>query len=143
MAVKVTSGALATLVGQSFRGRTLEVCGLLLGRGELIERAVPCANVHPDPAAHFELDPAALVAAHKAARKGGPDVLGYFHSHPIGRAEPSGEDRACASGDGRIWAILAGMEIGWWRDTPDGFERVRVAAIVAPRATAAPPGSLC
>jgi proteasome lid subunit RPN8/RPN11 len=143
MAVKVTSGAIATLVGQSLRGRTVEVCGLLLGRGELIEQALPCANVHPDPARHFELDPAALIAAHKAARMGGPEVLGYFHSHPTGLAEPSAEDQACASGDGRIWAILAGMEIGWWRDAPDGFEQVRIAAVEALRAAAAPPAPPC
>ena len=76
----------------------------------------------PDPARHFEIDPAALIAAHRAARGGGPEVLGYYHSHPTGRAEPSDTDRAQASGDGRIWAIVAQGRVQLWRDLPEGFE---------------------
>ncbi|MCZ8326140.1 MAG: M67 family metallopeptidase [Sphingomonadaceae bacterium] len=121
MDLAVTSGAIATLREEATRAHPLECCGLLLGRGRLIERALPCANVHPDPARHFEIDPAALIAAHRAARGGGPQVLGYYHSHPAGQAAPSPTDQASASGDGRVWAIVAGDEIGWWRDLPQGF----------------------
>jgi proteasome lid subunit RPN8/RPN11 len=48
-------------------------------------------------------------------------VIGYFHSHPQGRAEPSTTDRACAAGDGRVWAIIAGDEVRFWRDDEAGF----------------------
>jgi proteasome lid subunit RPN8/RPN11 len=122
METAVTSGAKATLLAEAAAAHPLEACGLLLGQRGLITAAVPLRNVHPDPARHFELDPHALIAAHRAARAGGPQVLGYYHSHPTGLAEPSATDRACASGDGRIWAIVAGGAIGWWRDTPEGFE---------------------
>ncbi|MFM5885339.1 MAG: M67 family metallopeptidase, partial [Novosphingobium sp.] len=84
--------------------------------------AVPAANVHPDPARHFEIDPAALIAAHKAERGGGPQLLGYYHSHPNGRADPSPSDRAQAAGDGRLWAIIANDAVLVWRDTPTGFQ---------------------
>jgi proteasome lid subunit RPN8/RPN11 len=131
MEFTVTSGAIATLLQEAARALPDEACGLLLGQGGRIERAVPCANVHPDPARHFEIDPAALIAAHRAARGGGPALLGYYHSHPAGRAEPSATDRASASGDGRIWAIVAGEQIGWWRDGPNGFEPLPTR--VAPR----------
>ena len=99
-----------------------EACGLLLGEGERIADAAPAANVHPRPDRHFEIDPAALIAAHKASRAGGPQVLGYWHSHPNGRAAPSDEDRRMATGDGRVWAIVASGGISVWRDLPDGFE---------------------
>jgi len=122
METAVTSGAKATLLAEAAAAFPLEACGLLLGAAGVITAAVPVRNVHPDPARHFELDPAALIAAHRAARAGGPQVLGYYHSHPTGLASPSATDRACASGDGRIWAIVAGGAIGWWRDTPEGFE---------------------
>lgn len=126
----VTSGTIATLLEEATAAHPHECCGLLLGRENLIERAVPCRNVHPDPARHFEIDPAALIAAHRAARGGGPQVLGYYHSHPNGRAAPSQEDFASAERAGRIWAIIAGGDVLWWRDGPDGFERLslRVAA---------------
>lgn len=129
MEIAVTSGALVTLTQQSLGSSTLECCGLLLGRGGVIQAIQPCDNVHPQPATHFEIDPVALIAAHRAAREGGPELLGYYHSHPTGRAEPSATDRASASGDGRIWAILAGMEIGWWRDGAERFEALPLRVI--------------
>ena len=126
----LTSGAKATLLEEATRALPRECCGLLLGHGSLIESALPCANVHPDPERQFEIDPAALIAAHRAARSGGPQVLGYYHSHPTGRAQPSETDRAQASGDGRIWAIVAAGTIALWRDLPGGFEALplRLAA---------------
>jgi desampylase len=122
MAIEVTSGARATLLEEAALAHPLECCGLLLGQGHRIESAQPCANIHPQPERHFEIDPAALIAAHRAARSGGLQVLGYYHSHPSGRTAPSATDRAMASGDGRVWAIIAGGEIGWCCDRADGFE---------------------
>ena len=107
----------------------LEACGLLLGRGDLIEHATVCANIHPTPHTHFEIDPAALIAAHKAARGGGPPIAGYWHSHPTGAAVPSPTDQASASGDGRIWAIVAGDVTGFWRDRPGGFEALSTRVV--------------
>ena len=122
MEIGVTSGVMATLIKEAAKAHPVECCGLLLGRGGTVEIAVPAANVHPDPARHFEIDPAALITAHRAARAGGLQVLGYYHSHPNGRAEPSATDAAQASGDGRIWAIVAASAVTWWHDTPRGFE---------------------
>lgn len=98
-----------------------EACGLLLGHGSHIAQAIPTANVAADPLHHFEIDPAALIAAHRAARAGGPHVLGYFHSHPNGLARPSATDQAQAAGDGRIWAIVAQGAVTLWCDAPSGF----------------------
>ena len=130
MELELTSGVMATLLEEAARAYPLECCGLLLGQGAAITVAQPVRNVHDQPERHFELDPAALIAAHRAARTGGPQVLGYYHSHPNGRAEPSPTDRAQASGDGRIWAIVAAGTVTWWRDAPSGFEALptRVAA---------------
>lgn len=126
----LTSGALATLLKEATAAHPRECCGLLLGQGATIAEARPAANIHPQPDRQFEIDPAALIAAHRAARGGGPQVLGYYHSHPSGRGEPSETDRAMASGDGRIWAIVAGGAVQLWRDCPHGFEvlPLRVAA---------------
>jgi len=115
----------------------LEACGLLLGHGSRIEEAVPADNVAADPLRHFEIDPAALIAAHRAARAGGPDVVGYFHSHPNGLARPSATDGASAAHDGKIWAIVAPVGEGvidgsWaitcWHDGRDGFEPLSYTA---------------
>ena len=98
-----------------------ECCGILLGEGGAIREARPAANVHPRPQTRFAIDPQALIEVHRAARNGGPRVLGYYHSHPHGEPAPSARDREGASGDGMVWAILAGDTVGWWRDAPGGF----------------------
>lgn len=124
MEIAVTRGVIATLLAQAARAAPEECCGLLLGTDCLIDRVMPAANVAQDRLRRFEIDPAALLAAHKAARAGGPQVLGYYHSHPAGHPVPSATDCEHASGDTRIWAIIAGSEVGWWRDAAQGFERV-------------------
>ena len=124
MEIVVTSGAIATVLEEATKNAPLEACGLLLGQHGLIERAVACANVAADRLTHFEIDPAALIAAHRAEREGGAKVLGYWHSHPSGRAEPSATDCEQASGDRRLWAIVAAGEITLWRDDPQGFSAV-------------------
>ena len=101
---------------------TIKVDDKLLGEKGQITEARPAANVHPAPERHFEIDPQALIDAHRAARHGGPQVLGYYHSHPAGSPEPSATDRAMASGDGRIWAIIAAAEVMFWQDCAGGFE---------------------
>ena len=118
----VTSRAVAAMQAHAAAAFPLEACGLLLGEGRRIIEAVPTDNVHPAPATHFEIDPQALIDAHRAARAGAaPQVVGYYHSHPSGRAAPSATDRACASGDGRVWAIVAGEDVRLWRDEAAGF----------------------
>ncbi|MEY4159832.1 MAG: hypothetical protein RLZZ136_453 [Pseudomonadota bacterium] len=130
MEIGVTSGALATVQKEAAKAAPAEACGLLLGDHHGIRQAVVCANVAADPLRHFEIDPAALIAAHRAARGGGPQVIGYWHSHPSGAAAPSATDRAMASGDGRIWASVAAGQVTFWRDRPEGFVAVTCHEIV-------------
>jgi proteasome lid subunit RPN8/RPN11 len=126
MVVEVTSGVMATLRREADRAAPEECCGLLLGRGEpgakaRIDTALPAENVSDQPCLRFEIDPVALLAAHKAARAGGPQVLGYYHSHPTGHPVPSATDCEHSTGDLRIWAIIAGGQVAFWRDSGKGF----------------------
>ena len=115
------------LRSQATRAHPTECCGILLGHGAAITAAVPTRNVHPTPGTHFEIDPQALIEAHRAARAGGPQVLGYYHSHPTGSARPSATDQAMAAGDGGIWAIIAHDAVTFWRDEPGGFRQLVLA----------------
>lgn len=83
-----------------------EKCGLLFGHGTKILRADPAANVAADPFTMFEIDPGALLAAHRASRVGeGLPLIGYYHTHPNDDAMPSVTDAACAAPDGKLWLI--------------------------------------
>ncbi len=111
------------MIDAARRAHPCEACGLLLGQAGSVTAAQPAANVASDPERRFDIDPAALIAAHRAARSGGaPLVLGYFHSHPTGVAAPSATDAAMAARDGKIWAIVAGETVTLWRDGVSGFE---------------------
>ena len=131
MALTVTRQAIARMLAEAERAHPHEACGLLLGQGERITAIRPTANVHPEPARFFEIDPQALIDAHRAARDGDLQVLGYYHSHPNGLAEPSATDRAIAAPDGSVWAIIAAERISFWRSGDAGFEALPYE--VAPR----------
>jgi proteasome lid subunit RPN8/RPN11 len=124
MEIAVTRAALERLTAEAKRALPDETCGLLLGQGNRIERIQPARNVHATPRTHFEIDPQALVDAHRAARGGGPEIVGYYHSHPEGPAGPSATDQAMASGDRRVWAIVANGDVTFWHDDEDGFAKL-------------------
>lgn len=129
MRVRISRGLLADIQRHAV-GSAAEVCGLLFGTPEHIAAAEPAANVHPDPARFFELDPAALFAALRRERAGGLAVIGHYHSHPGGRAEPSATDAAMAdSASGHLWLIVAEDEAALFRVVAGGalhgrFDRV-------------------
>jgi proteasome lid subunit RPN8/RPN11 len=131
MGLEISSTLIARLLAEARAAPGVEVCGLLFGTAGRIDAVEPCANVAADPARTFEIDPAALFAAHRRARGGGPAVIGHYHSHPSGRAEPSATDAASAMGDGAVWLILAGDDVRAWRT-------VKVGAFAALALIAAP-----
>ena len=121
MNIEVTSLVMAALERAAAKAHPQEACGILLGEGNCITAFQPTQNVYPAPETHFEIDPQALIDAHRKARSGGPQVLGYFHSHPKGPAAPSAKDAEMAAGDGAIWAIWGEGKVAFWRSTQTGF----------------------
>ena len=120
MSVTISSELLVWLGAVAGSSPDAEVCGLLFGTAGRIEAAEECANVAVDPARTFEIDPAALFAAHRRARSGGLAVVGHYHSHPSGLPVPSPRDAAQAMGDGAVWVILGGGEARAWRSIEAG-----------------------
>jgi proteasome lid subunit RPN8/RPN11 len=108
--LRISSAALCRIVAEAAVSAD-EICGLLLGDPAA---ALACRNVHPTPARHFEIDPAALLRAYREARAGGPAVIGHYHSHPSGDPTPSPTDAAGAPPDGAIWLIVGGGEARAW-----------------------------
>ncbi len=97
-----------------------EACGLLFGSSDAITAMQAVENVAEEPERRFEIDPAALFAALRAERAGGPKVVGYWHSHPGGVATPSPTDAAMAAADGKLWLIVAGDVTRLWRAAETG-----------------------
>ena len=122
MTIEVTSAVLEALIAAARAVHPNECCGLLFGTTTAIEAVRAAANVHPTPATHFEVDPQALIDAHRAMRRGGAArLVGYYHSHPSGPPEPSATDRALAARDAMIWAIIGQGRVMLWRAGGDGL----------------------
>lgn len=121
MALEVASAVLEALMSEAATAHPRECCGLLFGDEVAVTAHVPTPNVHPTPETHFEIDPQALIDAHRAMREGGPRLMGYYHSHPTGSAKPSATDRALATGDGMIWAIVGQGRVLLWRAGDDAM----------------------
>lgn len=122
MTVAISTAILAQIRAHAAQSPD-EVCGLLLGDDTRVTAAVATANVATDPARRFEIDPLALLRAHREARSGRDHVgrvIGHYHSHPSGRAVPSKTDAEMAFDAGMLWLIVAGDQVNAFMSSDDG-----------------------
>ncbi len=132
-AVEAGTGGLTLVVPAAVMeavGRHLEAaypaegCGVLLGEAEgdvrRVVRRVAADNRVPDRNDRYEVDPGLLRDLMEAEDRGGPRVVGFYHSHPDAAPEPSSTDRGLAwpwyaylivpvrdgrAGRGRVWSF--------------------------------------
>lgn len=87
-----------------------ECCGLIEGtyKEDIAHAAAlhPTSNLSTD-ADRFEIDPTEQFRLIRAARERGTEIIGCYHSHPNGRAEPSERDREGAGEEGFLWLIAS------------------------------------
>ena len=117
MRLEISREVLAGIRAAAAAAHPEEACGLLFGGDGLIDGWQEARNVAERRDVEFEIDPATLFAALRAERAGGPRLIGYWHSHPSGRVEPSTRDLDHAEVDEKIWVIVAGDDIGAWQAT--------------------------
>lgn len=101
-----------------------EGCGVLLGRVEgrlrRVDRQVSAENRWADREDRYLVDPGTLRRLLEEEERGGPRILGFYHSHPDARPKPSRTDREHAwpwyhylilpvtdgrTGEGRVWEL--------------------------------------
>lgn len=80
------------MLAHARRKPNVECCGLLAGRGGVIARIFPAANVAANPATSYEIAPKEIFERMRAMRAEGIEMLGIYHSHPNGKNEPSRRD---------------------------------------------------
>lgn len=139
MIARITTETLDAIVAETIAESGREACGLLFGTGDRIVAHRSARNVADDPRQSFEIDPAVLLDAHRAARNGGPAIVGCYHSHPTGAPEPSARDATDAEPNGWLWLIVGAGEAKLWRAVPDGpvhgrFEPVPFTCVDGPPA---------
>lgn len=107
-----------------------ECCGLIEGTYNKKEASAhachPVRNLAADSDS-FEIDPARHIELLRSLRGTGRDVLGCYHSHPNGRAEPSPRDLARATDENFLWVIAAGGELRAFVHARAAFHPVHLA----------------
>lgn len=112
MILQTDSGFLKAMADAAEAAYPAEACGLVIGRGKgqlvRVTRLVPAANLLAGTTDRFELDPAIRLAVERELREsGGKDrIIGHYHSHTDGTAEPSAADRAMAFEPELAWVIV-------------------------------------
>lgn len=109
MILQISAELLKQVVDAAEQAWPAEACGLLVGRGKgqlvRVTRVVPAANLAAEPD-RFEMDPLVRLAVEKEVRDTKDRILGHYHSHPDGTAEPSGVDRQYAFEPDLAWVIV-------------------------------------
>lgn len=112
MILQTDAAVLKAMVDAAEAAYPAEACGLIIGRGKgqlvRVTRLVPALNLLADTTDRFELDPATRLAVERELREsGGKDrIVGHYHSHSDGTAEPSATDRAMAFEPDLAWVIV-------------------------------------
>ncbi len=95
-----------------------ECCGILLGKSlpgdggdVVVERVLAANNTSAERRGErFLIAPEVVLAAHREARAGTMEIVGYYHSHPDHPAVPSALDREQAWPGMR--SVIAAVERG-------------------------------
>lgn len=81
------------IVAQARREAPRECCGLLVGQRGRAQFAAPMDNIAASPR-RYRIDDAAHIKLRRVLREFSPrlSIVGVYHSHPAGEAEPSATD---------------------------------------------------
>jgi proteasome lid subunit RPN8/RPN11 len=117
-------------------GAPEEVVGILAGRRaiggdgtgdrSIVERSYAAENAADAPRTRYEIAPREELELLERIDEAGLDVVGFYHSHPDGPAEPSAADARLAAWPGYAYVIVSlggdGATVRGWRWTGERFE---------------------
>jgi [CysO sulfur-carrier protein]-S-L-cysteine hydrolase len=87
----LTSNQRDIMIAHALQEAPNECCGLLLGRCGTIERVVAMTSDRPGPDAYY-MNPEQQIGVFTGMEERGEELLGIYHSHPKGSAQPSSAD---------------------------------------------------
>jgi len=109
-----------------------ECCGILAGSidngvGQVSEH-YPLINALNSPT-EYESEPRSMLAAHKAMRASGTEILAVYHSHPSSDPIPSQRDLERNYGEGVVHLVIGLRSSepdvrGWWLTSTEYREAI-------------------
>jgi proteasome lid subunit RPN8/RPN11 len=134
------------LVERARAGAPDEVCGVLGGTFDRegtsrVASQYPTRNAAATPRTRYRIDPEEQLETFERLEDRGEEIVGFYHSHPRGPAEPSVTDAAQATWPDRSYVVVtpanggrtleSGAVLGsWrWREDEDEFDREAVDVV--------------
>lgn len=107
MSVRFLAAVRRAIIAHARREQPNECCGLLLGSRTAVQFALPMVNVLASPT-RYRISDAAHIECRRFLRAFAPSlsIVGVYHSHPAGAAEPSPRDIAEAMYPEWLYAIV-------------------------------------
>lgn len=129
--MRVRREAYEAMLAHAREGAPEEVVGVLVGRRDpdRVTRVERAHNAADTPRTRYAIAPTEQIELLDTIEAAGDEVVGFYHSHPAGPAEPSATDEERAAWPGHVYAILslAGEpSLGAWRWTGTAFDPVTV-----------------
>ncbi len=110
--LRLTRAQAAGIVASSRARFPAECCGLLEGiiaaQGWTVSAVHEGLNIAGEPQRHFLIDPQFQIELLRRLRGTERSVIGCFHSHPGGLAQPSQADLSAAIEQDFLWLIAGG-----------------------------------
>ncbi len=111
MNISITAAQLGEIEQHARRALPAEACGLIAGRidsdGDALVTALHASENLAEGCGSFEVDPALHISLQRQLRGSDEEIIGVYHSHPDGPAEPSAHDARAAAYGGWVWLITA------------------------------------
>jgi proteasome lid subunit RPN8/RPN11 len=89
-----------------------EACGLVAGRDNIALEVIPVTNALHSPV-RYRMDPQEQLEAFTRIEERGLEIVGIYHSHPSGPAQPSPTDIAEAFYPEAVYLIWSRSEQDW------------------------------
>jgi [CysO sulfur-carrier protein]-S-L-cysteine hydrolase len=104
--LSLPNAAFAEMIGHIYDGYPFEACGLLVGRGDRVDRVVLCTN-EAASARVYSIPGKELLRAERSAEDDGLEIIGVFHSHTHSEPYPSPTDVDQAPDPGWHYVIVS------------------------------------
>jgi proteasome lid subunit RPN8/RPN11 len=140
--IDFSAEAYQRILAHAREGSPHEVCGVL--GGERVERGGSdddpspvdrvrsvhrAANVARTPRRTYRIDPEEQLGIMENIEERGEEIVGFYHSHPTGPAQPSGVDERRATWEGHSYVICLPSVpfVGSWRWDGETFSQELLA----------------
>jgi len=135
MTLSLPSELRGEILAHAREGAPEEVVGVLAGDHgtdtSTVQRCYRADNAAATPRTRYEIAPTEELDLLERIDAAGLDVVGFYHSHPRGPAEPSDTDARLAAWPDRSYVIVSlsgDAELGSWHWRGERFEREEIRA---------------